>query len=163
MTRLKGMIYNSRSFIRNDALLALHFVFGKIFNLHLTEGAKANVHGYFRHVHTFDFGTLQQFAAEMQACGRGGNCTLMLCEDGLKPFFIFGLHRAIDVFRNGSFTQFVYQGLELIMGTVKQEAQCAASRSRIVDDLGYEFIVFSKIEFVANSDFSCRIDNGVLQ
>ena len=54
--------------------------------------------------------SVKHFAREVQASGRRGNGTPMLCEDGLIAVAIRGLRRAVNVRRQGNAAQLLELG-----------------------------------------------------
>ena len=59
--------------------------------------------------------------------------------------------------RNGSFAKRIELLAELIVIAIVEEAQGTATACGVVDNLGHDGVVFSKVELVANTDFTSRV------
>ena len=82
----------------------------------------------------------------------------MFGEDALETFQVFGFRRTLDDFmRNGSFAKCIKLLAELIVIAIVEEAQGTAAACGVVDNFSHDGVVFSKVELVANTDFTRRI------
>ena len=106
----------------------------------------------------FDLHALHHVFAEVQTCGGSGDSPFVFGEDALETFQIFWFGRAFDDFmRNGSFAKCIELLAELIVIAIVEEAQGTATACGVVDYLGHDGVVFSKVELVANTDFTSRV------
>ena len=92
---------------------------------------------------------------------RGSNSSFIAGKDRLITFFVFRLHFTCNRTRQRSLAQAIQQLLKLIVFSVEQETQRPSTRGGIVDDFGNQTIVFPEIQFITDSDLSCRIHQNV--
>ncbi len=125
-------------------------------------------------IDALDFHALHQLAAEVQCGCRSHDAAFGLGENGLIAFavgkrmvvidrLVNHVAQALQCGRNRSFAVAV-EGLdEFLVWAVVQETECAAARCGVVDNLGHQTLVFAEIEFIADADLACRIDQHVPQ
>lgn len=103
---------------------------------------------------------------------RCGNSPLVLCKNRLEILHIVScgmgklfpfLFRAVvyDVTRQRSFSQCIQLTLELIVRTVVEETERAATGGCVVDDFCHHRAGLVEEELVADTDFTCRLDQYV--
>ncbi len=109
----------------------------------------------------FDFEPLHEFARKMQTGCRSGNCAFVFRIYCLIAIFVIFNHRAVDQFRKRWFAHVFKQVLEFIVFHIGQEPECTSPGSGIVNHFGYEFVVFAEVEFVADSDFACGVNQYI--
>ena len=68
----------------------------QVFYVDITEVAQTGMQGDISEINTFDFQTLHQLTAKVQAGCRSSYRTFVLGEDGLETFRIFRLYRTVD-------------------------------------------------------------------
>ena len=113
------------------------------------------------HIDPFDLKPFHQVLAEMQSCGRRGDGALVPGENGLVPLVVDRLDFRPDPFGQRGFPHLIKSGFELVVITVEQETKRPAARSSVVDHLGHQQVVISEIKFVADADFTGRIDQYI--
>ena len=105
--------------------------------------------------------SVEKLAAEVQTGCRCGNCTLVLCEDGLEVLCVLRCDIFLHPVWNRSLAVAEKGLLELLVTAVIKESQRSSSRCGVVDHFGYEAVVISEIELVADTDLSRRINDYV--
>ena len=114
-------------------------------------------------VDPLDFHALHQVLREVHAGRRGSHGPFVAGEDGLVALGILGLDLFAHPARQGRLAQLEERRLELVVGAVEEEAQRAAARGGVVDDLGHQQVVVAEVELVADADFARRVDQHVPQ
>ena len=139
----------------HEHLLAVHLVFGEIFHIGLCEVAQTTVEGDECRFDALDLHALHHVLAEVQTCSGSGDRAFVFGEDALETFQIFWFRRTLDDFmRNGSFAKCIKLLAELIVITIVEESQGATAACGVVDNFSHDGVVFSKVELVANTDFT---------
>ena len=102
--------------LAHEHLLAVHLVFGEIFDVSLGEVAQTTVEGDESRFDALDLHALHHVLAEVQTCSGSGDRTFVFGEDALETFQVFGFRRTLDDFmRNGSFAKCIKLLAELIV------------------------------------------------
>ena len=135
---------------------------GEVFHLDVVEGAQSAVQGDKGGLDALNLHALHQLAAEVEARGRHGHATLVLGEDALEVFQVFGgavvvFATVYDVAGQWGFAQGEELALELLVGTVVEEPQGAAAAGGVVDDLGYHGARVVEEELVADTYLAGRL------
>ena len=144
-------------------MFGIHFVFGQVFHIDFAETSQADMQSDVSSIHTFNFHTLHQFAAEVQIGRRSHHCAFVAGKNGLEIFGIFFANRTIDILRNRRFTQSEQSFFERIVVAIVKEAKGTSARSGVVDNFGNHRIVFAEIQFVTDTDFTGRIYQNIPQ
>ena len=105
--------------------------------------------------------SLKELPAEMQTCSRCCNRTVVLCKDCMEPLQIYRLRSLSNPLwhRNATYTKECLP--KLIVRAVIEKTQCSAAGCGIVNNLCHKRIILSKIEFVSNSNLSCRVHKNI--
>ena len=136
----------------------------QVFYVDITEVAQTGMQGDISEINTFDFQTLHQLTAKVQAGCRSSYRTFVLGEDGLETFRIFRLYRTVDDgMGQGSLTQSIEGFLELIVRSVIKETERTAAGSGVVYYFRYHRVVGTEIQLVADTDFTGRIYQHIPQ
>ena len=67
----------------------------------------------------------------------------------------------LNPLRDRRFTKRKQGILELLVVSVVKETQCPTPRCRVVNHFSHKTFILAEIEFIAYSDFSCRIDDDI--
>ena len=141
--------------------LGIHLVLGQVLHIHRTEMAYAHMQGNVSLVDILEYHSVEEFPAEMQTCRRSANRTFLRSKNGLIALGILGSHLRFHPLRNRGLTERVEHALELLITSVVEETESSAATGCVVYDLSNEGIVFSKIEFVSDTDFACRVHDYI--
>ena len=164
MTFQLGLVHQFASFLRDNHLLRIHLVLGKVLNLNLVEVAQSAMQGDVSLVDTVDFHTLHQLAGEVKTGSRSCNGTLYLSENTLEIFHIILCSVMIltgiyDIARKRSLTQSKERTLEDIVVAILiiEETEGTATAGSIVDNLGNHLVDIIEEKLVADTDFAGRL------
>ena len=137
----------------------------EVLDVNLAETAEANVHCHISSVDALDFHALHKLAGKVEARHGSSHRALFLCKIGLEIVKILGLFLAqsLKVVGQRRNTQREECLLELVVGAIVEETQCAAARGGVVDNLGNHRVVLAKVELVADTYFTCGVDKHVPQ
>ena len=131
---------------------------GKVFYVNITEITQTGMQCDISKINAFNFHPFHQFTAKMQAGSRRRYSSFVLCKDRLETYRIFFFYRTInDRVGQWSFTQRIECFLKFVMGTIIEETQCTPTWSGIIDYFSHHWIIVTKIKFIADTDFTCRI------
>ena len=103
---------------------------------------------------------VKELAAEVESCSRCRDGAFLVGEDGLEIDLVLRCDLWFYVFRDRCFAEAEQCLLEVFVFSVVEESECAASGCGVVNDFRHEAVV-SEVEFVSDSDFSCRLDNHI--
>jgi hypothetical protein len=111
-----------------------------------------------------DFHHLEQQGREVHTSSGCSDSAFILGKYGLEVFHILWFCWTLDEFLGQwSLTKREQCMLELLVSTIKEEAQGASTAGGIVDDLSYHAIVFAKVEFVADTNLTSGVNQYVPQ
>jgi len=79
----------------------------------------------------------------------------------LEAGFIVWFYLSLDAPWKGCFPQGIKGIFEVLMAAIKQKAQSASPGCRVVNDFGHHRFVFTEIKFVADTNFTGRIDQHI--
>ena len=162
--QILGTVYNLYGFFRNNHLLGIRLMLGKVLYIDVAEVAQTGMQCNIGKVNSLNLHALHQLAAEMQACRRSRYSTFVAGKDRLETFRILRFHGTVDdAVRQRRLTQSVQCLLELVVRPVIQKTKGTSARSGIVNHLGYHRVIFTEIEFVADTDFAGRVYQHVPQ
>ena len=119
------------------------------------------MHGHFYRVDALNFKLLHQVLAKVQRGNRRSHGALNLGKNALVSVFVFGLKRAGYVLGQRGLAHLVQLEAEFLIAPVKEKAQGASARSRIVDYFGNKAVVFAKIKLVPDADFASGVYENV--
>ena len=136
----------------------------QVLHVNVTEVTQTSVQSDICEVHTFNFQTFHQLTAEVQTSSRSSHRTLVLCKNRLEAFSIFRFYGTVDN-RMGewSFTQRIQCLFELVMRSVIKKTERTSARSGVINHFSHHRIVRTEIQFVTDTDLTCRIDQYVPQ
>ena len=145
-------------------LFRIHLMLCQVFYVDVAEVTQTSVQSDICKVYTFDFQTFHQLTAEVQTSSRSSHRTFVLRKDRLKAFCIFRFHGTVDD-RVGKWglTQRVQSLFELVMRSVIKETERTSAGSGVINYFGHHRIVRTEIQFVTDTDLTCRIDQYVPQ
>ena len=89
------------------------------------------------------------------------HCTFILRINRLVTLSIFWFNRTLNVLRKWRLAQAINQLFEIFMRTVVQETKRSSTRSSVIYNLGYQFIVWTEIQLISNTNLTSWIYYGV--
>ena len=161
MTSFFGLVHDPAGGFFDPVIFSVHFVFAQIFHFDRPESAQAGMEGGFGETNAFDLKAFDQFFTEMKPRGRSSYGAFMLGIYGLVAFFVFGFGLALDVFRQGGFSQCLQHHAKLLVGTIPEETDRTSAAGGIVDHFGHQFVAFTEIELIAYADLPGRIHDHI--
>ena len=161
MTGLLGGVDYLGRLLRDDHPLSVHAVLGKVLHVYLAELSDTHVYGDERLVYILEYHPVEQFAAEMRACGGHAHRSLVLCEDCLEILLVSLGHLVLHEQGHRGLSQAEQGLLELVIWTVIKETQGPSAGGGVVDDFGHQAVVLAKVELVAYADLAGGIDYHV--
>ena len=161
-----GFVDHLAGFSGNLHLLGVHLVLGEVFHLDVVEVAQAAMKSDIGKVDAVDFHAFQQFAAEMQSCGRSRDSPFVLGKNSLEVVHILrggmvALASVDNITGQRRLTEGIEILLELIVRTVIEEAERASTARGVVDDLGHHGAGVVEKEFVADTNLPGRLHEHV--
>ena len=138
-------------------------MFRQIFDVRVTKVTESAVERDESSLDAFDFHALQHLSGEVETGSRSRDGTFVASKKTLETFEVLRFAFASDKAGNGCFAQRKESTFELIVVTVVKEAKRTSATRRVVNHFGNNGVVFAKVEFVANSDFTSRINQHVPQ
>src|SRR5690606_18939981 len=87
--------------------------------------------------------------------------TFIFGVNGLISFGILGLYLSFNVFRKWGFSQLFQFFPEFGVGAVVKEPQSSSAGCCIIYNLSNQALIISKIKFVTNSYFPCRVNKNI--
>ena len=97
----------------------------------------------------------------MQTRCRRSDRTFVFGEDTLEALEVFRLRRTAHEARDRRFAEGIELFFKFVVVAVVEEAQRASAAGGVVNHLGHDGVVFSKIKFVSDTDFACRVNQHV--
>ena len=160
-----GLVDDAAGLGADEHLLGVHLVLGQVFHLDVVEVAEGTVEGDEGEVDAADLHALHKLAAEVQTGSGSGDGTLVLGIDALELLLVVGgCGTAVDhIMGQRCLAQGIELALELIVGTVVEEAQRAAAAGGVVDDLGHHGPTVIEEQLVAYSDLAGRLYEDIPQ
>ena len=123
-----GAVHNFYSFLRNNHLFRVGFMFCKILHINIAEVAQTGMQSDVGKVNSFNLHALHQLAAEMQARRRSSYSTLITGKNRLETFRILRFYRTVDdAVRQRSFAQRIQSFLELVMRPVVKKTESTSA------------------------------------
>ena len=122
--QILGAIHNLYGIFRNNHLLGIRFMLGKVLHIDIAEVTQTCMQRNISKVYSLNLHALHQLAAEMKTGRRSRYGTFVTGKNRLEAFRILRFHRTVDdTVRQRRFPQCVQGFLELVMRPVIKETK----------------------------------------